>query len=57
MNGSGFAGKAKPQVTWYFITNRSRAVRVGGSLGPPLVHRLKAASGGRARLEPATIEM
>jgi hypothetical protein len=57
MNGSSFAGIAKSQVTWFFITKRSQAVVVGGSLGPPLVHRLKAASSRAAGLEPATIEM
>jgi hypothetical protein len=57
MNGSGFVGVAKLQVTWFFITKRSQAFLVGGSLGR-LVHsgsRLHQA--GRARLEPATVEM
>jgi hypothetical protein len=31
MNGSSFAGIAKSQVTWFFITKRSQAVVVGGS--------------------------
>jgi hypothetical protein len=38
MNGSSFAGIAKPHVTWFFITKRSRAVLVGGSLGPLAQH-------------------